>query len=90
MYRKQKQNKTTKEQNTTPVQTLYFVLLFFCLVFDFYLFTSMFEVVLYFVLCLFCSVFVFCTFISMFELVLYFVLLLLTKEQSTTPLQTLK
>jgi hypothetical protein len=33
MYRKQKQDKTTKEQNTTPVQTfelvLYFVLLLF-------------------------------------------------------------
>jgi hypothetical protein len=41
MYRKQKQEKTTKEQNTTPV------------VFVFCTFTPMFELVLYFVLLLF-------------------------------------
>jgi hypothetical protein len=49
MYRKQKQDKTTKEQSTTPVQT--FLLFLFVLVL--YLFTFMFDLMLYFVLLLF-------------------------------------
>jgi uncharacterized membrane protein len=45
----------------------------------------MFELVLYFVLLLFFVVFVFCTFTPMFEVAQDKT----TKEQSTTPLQTL-